>query len=267
MFMELIVGRVFSLVTIIVLLAIIYYTMSGSERGTMSPQIRRFPAVEAIPEAVRRCAETGRPLFQTFGYGPGGLKGDQAGMWLAALSVLGYVTDECVELGVPMIVIPSAVEIVPMANDIIRDAYTKAGKADEFNMDIVRYVPAEQGNQFTYIQTCLGVLSREKPAANIFIGPFYVESIMFGEESAVQGAISVSGTANMHQLAFFLVTTDYTLIGEETYAAGAALSQDKTQIGTILGQDIGKALTILLVLIGAIAATFGLDVIHHMLEA
>jgi hypothetical protein len=259
-------GKIFSFVLLIIMVVVIYLAMEVNMRGTVKSTIRSLPAIDAIPEAVGRCAELGKPCFQTFGYGPEGLKGDQAGQWIAALSILSFVADECVKLDVPMIVIPCAVDAVTVANDIIREAYIAGGKPEGFSLDIVRYVPAEAGNQFTYIQSVLGVMSREKPGANILVGPYYAESIIFGEESFNQGALSISGTANMHQLPFFIVTTDYTLLGEETFAAGALLSDEPAQLGTILGQDISKIISIIVLLIGVFAASAGLESILHLLE-
>ena len=65
---------------------------------------------------------------------------------------------------------------------------------------------------------------RDRPAAHIFMGSFYAESLLLAETGFSTGAIQVAGTANVHQLPFFVVACDYTLIGEELYAASAYLS-------------------------------------------
>jgi hypothetical protein len=77
------------------------------------------------------------------------------------------------------------------------------------------------------------------------------------ETGASTGAIQIAGTDSDHQLPFFVTTCDYTLIGEELYAASAYLSKEPIQIGTLRGQDIGKAVILSVILIGTLLATVG----------
>ena len=54
-----------------------------------------------------------------------------------------------------------------------------------------------------------------------------------------------------------MTTCDYTLIGEELYAASAYLSKEPVQIGTLRGQDIGKAVVLSAIAIGVVLVTVG----------
>jgi hypothetical protein len=57
------------------------------------------------------------------------------------------------------------------------------------------------------------------------------------------------------QLPFFVAACDYTLIGEELFAAAAYLSQDRRMIGSLKGQDFGKIVAMLAIVIGSLLAT------------
>ena len=81
---------------------------------------------------------------------------------------------------------------------------------------------------------------RRKPAANFFMGSYYAESLLLTETGASTGAIQIAGTDSDHQMPFFVTTCDYTLIGEELYAASAYLSREPIQVGTLRGQDLAK---------------------------
>ncbi len=59
---------------------------------------------------------------------------------------------------------------------------------------------------------------------------------------------------NTVQIPFFLAACDYTLIGEEIYAAGAYLSKEPNLVGTVVGQDWGRIATFLVMLVGTILA-------------
>jgi hypothetical protein len=57
------------------------------------------------------------------------------------------------------------------------------------------------------------------------------------------------------QLPFFVAACDYTLIGEELFAASAYLSKDPKLLGSLKGQDVGKFIFLLAIFIGAILLT------------
>jgi hypothetical protein len=69
------------------------------------------------------------------------------------------------------------------------------------------------------------------------------------------GAIQVAGTAMPAQLPFFVAACDYTLIGEEFFAASAYLSHDPDQLGSLKGQDVGKVVAAAFLVIGCGLAT------------
>ena len=66
------------------------------------------------------------------------------------------------------------------------------------------------------------------------------------------GAIQIAGTAESSQLPFFVAACDYTLIGEELFAASAYLSRQPDQLGSLKGQDAGKLLVAAGIVIGVI---------------
>jgi len=95
------------------------------------------------------------------------------------------------------------------------------------------------------------MMVREKPATNFFLGMFWAESLILAETGATTGAIQIAGTDAVHQLPFFITACDYTLIGEELYAASAYLSREPLLVGSLKGQDYGKLAVLFLVLIGS----------------
>ena len=95
---------------------------------------------------------------------------------------------------------------------------------------------------------------REKPAANFYLGTFYAESLILAETGHGIGAIQIAGTAMPSQLPFFIAACDYTLIGEELFAASAYLSREPRLLGSLLGQDWGKVIILFFILVGVITA-------------
>ena len=86
---------------------------------------------------------------------------------------------------------------------------------------------------------------------------FFAESLILAETGNSIGAIQIAGTDSTSQLPFFIASCDYTLIGEELYAASAYLSKEPLLLGTLKAQDITKGVLILLLLLALIAKMFG----------
>ena len=77
------------------------------------------------------------------------------------------------------------------------------------------------------------------------------------------GAIQVAATDAITQVPFFITTCDYTLIGEEFYAASAYLSHNPDMMSMLKTQDYFKIFIVLGILIGAIVSTFNLGPLIH----
>ena len=87
------------------------------------------------------------------------------------------------------------------------------------------------------------------------LGAFFAESLILAETGNSVGAIQIAGTARPAQLPFFIAACDFTLIGEELFAASAYLSGEPKQLGSLKGQDVGKAIAMLFIVLGVLAAT------------
>ncbi|RKY97920.1 MAG: hypothetical protein DRQ10_07975, partial [Candidatus Hydrothermota bacterium] len=139
-----------------------------------------------------------------------------------------------------------------VASEVVRNAYLAAGRPDLFNADDIFYVSSRQ---FGFAAGVTGLMLREKTAAHFFMGYYYAESLILTETGAATGAIQIAGSDAVTQLPFFIVTCDYTLIGEELYAASAYLAQNNLLSATIRTQDIMKAIIVAL-LVGTFALSF-----------
>ena len=115
------------------------------------------------------------------------------------------------------------------------------GRPDLFHNDMVHYLTDDQ---FAYAAGVNGIMLREEPAACLYMGKFYAESLLLAETGNSIGAIQIAGTASPAQIPFFVTACDYTLIGEEFFAASAYLSQEPELIGGVKGQDSLKLIVV-----------------------
>lgn len=202
--------------------------------------IRKLSGLDAIDEAVGRATEMGKPVL----FVPG-IQEVSDIQTIAGLSILGRVAAITAEYETGILVPVQYPIVLAASQEIIKDAYTNAGKKELYNDSMVQYVA---GEQFALAAAINGIMVREKPAANIYMGAFFAESLLLAETGNIAGSIQISGTANPEQLPFFIAACDYTLMGEELYAASAYLSGEPKLLGSLKGQDLMKVALVVIIL-------------------
>ncbi len=222
--------------------AVIYFIISA--RSGKELYIRKISGLESIDEAVGRATEMGQPIL----FVPGINDIDDM-QTIAGLTILRKVAERAAEYDTRMIVPVARSMVLSTAKEVVRTAYIQAGKPDAYREDSVFYLTDDQ---FGYVSGVDGIIVREKPAANFLLGSFYAESLILAETGFSSGAIQIAGTAMPSQLPFFVAACDYTLIGEELFAASAYLSRDPQQLGSLKGQDFGKAIFVIVLVIGIV---------------
>ncbi|MEK7468958.1 MAG: DUF6754 domain-containing protein [Planctomycetota bacterium] len=211
--------------------------------------IRRIPGLDAVDEAVGRATEMGKPVYYMTGRDP-----ITTVSTVAATLILGEIAKKVAAYDTQLKVPHTDAIVMAVCQEITREAYITAGRPDAYRADSNFFVTDDQ---FGYTAAVDGMMVREKPAAVFMMGYYYAESLLLAETGASTGAIQIAGTDADAQLPFFFTACDYTLIGEELYAAGAYLSKEPVLVGTLRGQDIGKAILLFTILGGALLATFG----------
>ena len=233
-------------IAFVVVVVIFFWSSQATIKGK-KPYIRKIAGLQAVEEAVGRATEMGKPvLFMA------GIEDVDNVQTLAGLSVLSHVSEKCAQYDTP-IIMPNRYGVTMItAQEVVKESYLRAGRPDAFKQDNIYYVSSDQ---FALVAHADGLMVREQTAANFYMGSFYAESLILAETGSTTGAIQIAGTANAHQLPFFVAACDYTLIGEELYAASAYLSQDPKQLGGIRGQDISKLCLLVSIFTGVFCAT------------
>ena len=241
-------AKVNVLVVIAIFLMLILYYISRAERGR-TWTFRTIAGLNAIEEAIGRSTEMGKGVL----YVPGVQDIDDI-QTIASMILLSKVAKMSAKYETDLLVPTNSPGVYTVAEEVVKSAYADVGRADAYRSDQVRYVTSEQ---FAYVAAVNGLMLRERPAANLLLGAFFAESLLLAETGHAIGAIQIAGTANVHQMPFFVVACDYTLIGEEYFAASALLSNDARLLGSLKSSDTIKVLLIAAIALGAILLTFG----------
>lgn len=203
--------------------------------------IRRISGVDAIDEALGRSVEVGRPVVFTTG-----LLGIGPALY-ACLGVLRHVARRCATFGSRLLVPCIDPETMALTDATVQEAYRDVRKSSRYDPTSVRFLSS---GQFAYASGYMGLVHRENAASAFLFGAFAAESLILAEAGQQVGAVQVAATVSNEQIPFFVTTCDYTLIGEELFAAGAYLSGDPVQTGSIRGQDIAKVFLLILLVVG-----------------
>ena len=220
--------------------------------------IRRIPGLEAVDEALGRATEMGRSILYVLGLG--GVSGPAT---IASMNILGQVARRTADYETPLHVPCNDPIVMNVVREMVKTAYLNEGRPDAYNEENIFFL---NESQFAYAAGVDGIMLREKPAAIFLQGTFYAESLILAETGNSIGAIQIAGTDSEHQLPFFISACDYTLIGEELYAASAYLSEEPMLLGSIRGQDWGKVLIFAVIILGVLLELAGVNWITTLLQ-
>jgi len=236
-----------TLIAAAVAIAIVLYT-TYHRASREKFKMREIAGLKAVEDAIGRATEMARPLLYTPGWG-----GDiQRPTTIASMNILGQVAEKTARYDCRLVYPTHDPVIMSVAQEVIRESYAAGGYLDRYRADDVCYVSS---SQFGYAAAVDGMISRLKPASVFLLGTFEAESLILAETGNSIGAIQIAGTDSTIQLSFFIVACDYTLIGEELFAASGYLSGDQSILASVRAQDIMKVIIVVIMLIAVIWGT------------
>lgn len=239
--------KVNTLIIVFIYIGILIYSIGAAKSGR-STYIRRLAGIDAIEEAVGRATEMGKPVMYLCG-----LSDLSDVSTIAAINILGGVARKVANYQSRLLLPCRDPMVMTVAQEVVKEAYLAEGRPDAYKEDDIYYTTYDQ---FPYVASVDGIMLREKPATNLYMGYYYAESLILAETGSATGAIQIAGTDAVTQLPFFVTACDYTLLGEELYAASAYISKNPLLIGSLKGQDYMKFVLGLCIVLGILLATY-----------
>ena len=248
-------GTTMLLVFIAVFAALMGYFLNQAKRNPEGLYIRRIPGIDAIEEAIGRATEMGRPVL----YVPG-IEDMTDVQTIASMLILGKVAETVARYNSEIIVANRVPFVMTVAEEVVKQGFYNAGRPEAHKPENIRFLSDEQ---FAFTAGTNGIMMREKPATNLFLGRFFAESLILAETGFKAKAIQIAGTAEVTQLPFFIAACDYTLIGEELFAASAYLSREPMILSTLKAADWFKVGLVIVIVLGTLLETAGLHGFRH----
>lgn len=241
--------RLSILILMLVVCGAIWFNILRAQAGHKL-YVRKIAGMDAVQEAVGRATEMGQPVLYI-----AGIQDMDNVQTVAGLTILGSISKMVAEYETSLIMPTSRSLVMSTARETVKESYLSAGRPDAYREDSIYYVTDEQ---FGFVAHVDGLMLRKKPATCFYLGAFFAESLILAETGNSIGAIQIAGTAQPTQLPFFVAACDYTLIGEELFAASAYLSQDEKMLGSLKGQDFGKFVAMVSITLGSLLMTLAL---------
>jgi hypothetical protein len=215
------------------------------ERG--KPQLRPIPGYDASQEYMGQATESGRAVHVSMGTGGVGTAVSMES--LAGITVLEHIAARALATGLEPIVTISDPSLLPVAQDVVRDACRAQGYPEGYDRACVRFIASDK---VAYAAGVGDILGHAQVAANVMVGSFGDEYLLISEVGARNGLRQVGGTTSTQILPFVYASTDDALIGEEIFAAGAYLLDKTSHLASLATQDWLRTAIIFTIVIGIV---------------
>jgi len=248
------IGREFEVLILLLMIVYYVYWVMRSSSGKSLPELRNFPAIDAIEEGVGRSVETNKPVH--FGLGDASqLGGDRAAGTISALNFLSHTATLCARMGAKFIVrISPNPHLQAMADAIVSDAYMAEGKIDELDKT---YTLRYYGDSRGYMTGGISDMTTLGTAMNVTMGALSVETIWAYAICRSQGGLGVGGGSRWGMIFGLVMLADYALLGDEMYAASAKVSGDRDMASSFIGGDWMKFTLVALIIVTSLAYLVG----------
>lgn len=193
--------------------------MKSRGRRRQHSQVRPLPAFQNLKHEIGRAAESGGTVH--IALGNGGLVGDDAVTSLAGLEALAEIADTAVLYDAAPIITVGDPTLVPLAQDILREAHERQGLIKRYSPDQVRFVAP---SPVAYAANAANVVATEDVTTNLIVGAFGPEVSLIADAGARRDLHQLAAAAAPDAIGALYPAIDHLAMGEELYAAGAQVT-------------------------------------------
>jgi len=243
----------FSFVFTLFAFGITYYMMYRAKQGKLT-YLRELPAVRAIPDAIRRATEMGKPVY----YAPGShplTHGTYGGATMAGLTILRYVSRLCAEQQTRLVCHITEQDALPVANEAIRMGCISAGHPEEEKRQTIEFTGT--GNNLLPFSAAQ---MRDQAGASIVFGDSGATTMIVISSAAYANIFQIYGNTEDSNCCWLPPMVDYFVMCDGPQAAAAYVGQEPEIMNTVLGFDIQKLAIMGIIILGLILQVFGISI-------
>ncbi len=230
--------------------AILFLFLSGLVLGSLLilyrqrriPPGRSLLAFQGLQQETGYAAESGGAVHIALGSGE--LYEEDAITSLAGLQALEAMADAAVSYRAPPVVTVGDPTLLPLAQDVLRRAYERSGRADLYRPSRVRFVAP---SPIAYTAGAAHVVATERITANAMIGAFGPEVSLIADASARRDLPQLAAVADPRAIGALYPATDRLAMGEELYTASAQMTEERYYAVSLIAHDVLRIILVLII--------------------
>jgi hypothetical protein len=226
----------------------LFMVLNRRIRRRGAPPLRSISGYESLQGYLGEATESGRSVHVSMG--TGGIGTSVTAESLAGLTILEHVAAHAVTTGLETVATVSDPSLLPVAQDVMRDACAAQGYPEAYDPACVRFISSDR---VAYAAGVMDILGHGGVSSNIMVGNFGDEFLLMSEVGARNALSQVAGTTSTQILPFVYASADHALIGEEIFASGAYLLDKTSHVASLAAQDWLRTAIIVTMLIGILA--------------
>jgi hypothetical protein len=218
----------------------------------VSPSLRPIAAFTAMDDAITESTETGYAIHLSPGAGTVGDMSTAA--TLAGLTAYSALAERAAESSVAAIASTASPLALPLMQNASERAFAAAGAPEEADAALLRFTSPDRN---AYAASISDAIQHEGVSASMVSGSLGDEILIISERGHDAGALQVAGTDNALSVPVAIATADHLLVGEQIYAAGAYLGQQRAHVASLQAQDWLRLAIVAAIIAGVIIKTLG----------
>jgi len=226
----------------------VYAWYKAKYMGT-GADLRPIPQYDALREGVGRATEMGEPVFYSAGVASARDPSIMAGITLSS-----HISELCARSQTQLIIGCFKADQVPLIEDVVHLATIRAGHPEAKDLQEIHYFSE---TKFPGVAKWQGMMERQGVATCFLLGAFGAEDLQLIMAARKYGAMVIGGVTSTSHMPFFAGACDYTIQGDELFAASAYITQEPVQTNIIMMADIIRLILVVIIVIGAIATIAG----------
>jgi hypothetical protein len=214
--------------------------------------LRPLPAYDQIKQAITEATESGDVVHLSTGAGSVGAASTTE--TLAGINAVAAAAGRAATSHAASVITTASPVVLPLVQGAAERAYASAGAPGDFDPAQVRFTADERN---AYAVAAADVVSHERVSASLIIGALADETLLIGERGRQAAAEQMIGAADVRALPYAMLTANWTIVGEEIYAAGAYLAGWPAHLASLLAQDWLRLIVVAVIVAGVVIRTMG----------
>lgn len=224
-----------------------------SDRAPAKINLRTIQAFQHFRREVDLAVEAGKRLHISLGRGT--INELQGGSAFIGLTILDRCARAASNSDRPPVTTSGDGVITILSQDTLQYTYRSLATEERYDPTSARLTGL---TPMAYAAGALPAIHDEQVSTNIMAGHFGSEVALLTEAGERTHSLTVGGSDSISAQAVMYATADEPLLGEELYAAGAYLGEDRAHNASLRVQDILRWVLVVTMIIGAMLKLLGI---------